>query len=74
MSCYLGHLKDILKEANIEITLQNRKQINQAFHKIVGVDYKECPATWKKLKQEWLHDEAKRKELIKEIRKAVLTN
>ncbi len=74
MSCYLGHLKDILKEANIEITPQNRKQIDQAFHKIVGVDYKECPATWKKLKQEWLHDEAKRKELIKEIQKAVLTN
>ena len=73
MSCYLGHLKDILKEANIELTPQNRKQIDQAFHKIVGVDYKECPATWKKLKAEWLNDEAKKKALIKEIQKAVLS-
>jgi hypothetical protein len=70
MSCYFRHLEAILTEANIKVTPQNRKQIDQAFHKIVGVDYKECPATWKKLKQEWLNDEKKRKELVKRLQSA----
>lgn len=67
MSCYFRHLKDILTEANIEVSPQNKKQIDEAFHKIVGTDYKECPATWKKLKQGWLNDENKRKELVKRL-------
>lgn len=71
MSCYLSHLKDILAEANIEVTPENRKQIDQTFHKIVGVGYKECPATWKKLKQEWLTDEKRKTELINLLQKAV---
>ncbi|MCX6003549.1 MAG: hypothetical protein NTX46_03875 [Chloroflexi bacterium] len=60
MSCYFRHLKDILTEAGIEVTPQNRKQIDQAFHRIVGTEREEgcqCPATWKKLKQEWLTDD-----------------
>ena len=71
MSCYFRHLKDILAEANIEVTPQNRKQIDQAFHKIIGVDYKECPATWKNLKQERLNDEKKRKALVKRLQNTV---
>ena len=71
MSCYFRHLKDVLAEANIEVTPQNRKQIDQAFHKIVGMEDKECPATWKKLKQEWLTDENKRKELAQMLMSAL---
>jgi hypothetical protein len=70
MSCYLRHVQDVLEEAHIEVTPQNRKLVDQAIHKIVGVQYKECPATWKKLKDEWLHDETKRKELVQKLRKA----
>jgi len=32
MSCYLRHLKDILGEAGIEITADNKKQIDRAIH------------------------------------------
>ncbi|MDD5289128.1 MAG: hypothetical protein PHY28_08485 [Dehalococcoidales bacterium] len=71
ISCYFRHLRDVLAEANIEVTPQNRKNIDQAFHKIVGVENKECPATWKKLKQEWLTDEKKRKELAKLLMSAL---
>lgn len=70
MSCYFRHLKDILEEAHIVVSPQNKKQIDEAFHKIVGVDYKECPATQKKLKQEWLNDENKRKELVEKLKNA----
>ena len=71
MSCYFRHLKDVLTEAGIEVSPENRKQIDQAFHKIVDVEYKECPVTWKKLKQEWLTDEKKKKELAQKLRREI---
>lgn len=71
MSCYLRHFKVILAEANIEVTTENRKQIDQAFHKIVDVGYKDCPVTWKKLKQEWLTDDGRKSELVKHLKKAL---
>lgn len=59
MSCYFRHLKDILEEVGIEVTPANRKQIDQAIHQIAGITYKNCPDTWRKLKQEILADPAK---------------
>lgn len=72
MSCYLRHLNDILNEAGITVTPDNRKQVDQAIHRIVGVDYKDCPATWKKLKQQIAGDEPQRKEFIKKLRNSVI--
>ncbi len=45
MSCYFRHLKDIFAEAGIEVTKANRKELDRAFHDIVGVVYKDCPTT-----------------------------
>ena len=64
MSCYLRHIKGILEEAGIKVNPGNRKQIDQAIHQAVGVDYKDCPATWKRLKQEIITNEQKRQDLI----------
>ena len=74
MSCYFHSLKDILAEAGIEVTAKNRKQIDEAFHQIVGMGHTEgcqCPATWKKLKEEWLTDDKKKKELAQKLKKAM---
>ena len=71
MSCYLGHIKDILDQAGIAITPANRKQIDQAVHQAVGVAYKNCPATWKKIKEEIKDDEEKRHALIKQLQIAM---
>lgn len=71
MSCYFRHLKDIFTEAGIEVTPQSRKQIDRAFHRIVGVTHKECPTTWEKLKQEWLVDPKKKHELARKLQKAL---
>jgi hypothetical protein len=71
MSCYFRHLKDIFTEAGIEVTPQNRKQIDRAFHRIVGVAHKEYPVTWEKLKQEWLVDPKKKQELARKLQKAL---
>lgn len=71
MSCYFRHLKSVLDEAGIEVNPGNKKQIDRAFHQIVGVDYKDCPAAWKRLKQEMLADEQKRRDLVQKLRDTV---
>ncbi len=67
MSCYFRHIKDVLDEAGIELTPGNRKQIDQAIHQIVGAVDKECPETWKRLKQQ-LDDEQKRPDFISRLK------
>lgn len=70
MSCYFRHLKNIFNEAGIEVNAGSRKEIDKAFHEIVGVAYKNCPSAWKKLKQEIMNNEQKRQELIRKLRSA----
>ncbi len=70
MSCYFRHLKEILSEAGIQVTPANRKEIDQAFHQITGVGYKDCPVTWKRLKQD-LADEPKRRDLVQKLQNAI---
>jgi len=71
MSCYFRHIKNLLDEAGIEVTPGNKKKIDQAFHQIVSVTYKDCPTTWKRLKQELAGDEQRRWELIKKLQNAI---
>ena len=71
MSCYFRHLKDVLNEAGLEITPGNKKQVDRAIHEIVGVTYKDCPATWRKLKQEIMGDEQKRQDFIQKLQSAI---
>jgi hypothetical protein len=37
MSCYFRHLKEIFDEAGIVVMPNNRNQIDQAIHQVVGV-------------------------------------
>ncbi len=71
MSCYFRHLKDILAEAGVELTPGNRKEIDRAIHELVGVEYKDCPAAWKTLKQQIIGDEQKRRDFINKLREAM---
>lgn len=71
MSCYFRHMRELLREAGIEVTPGNLARIDQAFHQIAGVPYKDCPATWKSLKLELAGDEAKRRELIQKLQDAI---
>ncbi len=71
MSCFFCHLKDILDEAGITVTPANKKQVDQAFHQIVGVVYKDCPSTWKALKLALQSDDLKRRELIQKLQAAL---
>ena len=56
MTCYFRHLKPIFEKAGITITKENR-QVDRAIHSIVGTEYKNCPATWKEVKNRIAEDE-----------------
>lgn len=71
MSCYFRQLKDILAEAGVEVTPGNRKEIDRAIHKIVGVEYKDCPVAGRALKQQIMGDEQKRRDFVKKLREAM---
>ncbi|MDH4269887.1 MAG: hypothetical protein OEV52_06280 [Dehalococcoidia bacterium] len=71
MSCYFRHMEDILTEAGVVVTASNKKQIDKVFHDVVGVTYKDCPTTWRILKQGVISDDQKRRELIDKLQAAV---
>ena len=71
MSCYLWHVTDVLHQAGISVTRQNRKQIDQSIHQIVGVNYKSCPTAWKRVREEIRGDEQKRRAFASQLRRAV---
>ena len=51
MTCYVRHLNEIFEKAGVTITKENKQDIDRAIHSIVGVEYKNCPATWKEVKK-----------------------
>lgn len=57
MTCYFGHLKPIFEKAGITITKENRQNVDRIIHSIVGIEYKNCPTTWKEVKKQIVEDE-----------------
>jgi type IV secretory pathway VirB4 component len=57
MTCYFRHLQQIFKKAGIEVTSENKREIDKIIHNIVGVDYKNCPVTWREVKKRIAEDE-----------------
>ena len=57
MTCYFRHLKRVFREAGIEVTGDNKRKIDRVIHGIVGVEYKNCSATWGKVKARLAEDE-----------------
>ena len=58
MTCYFRHIKQVFEKAGIEVTPENRKELDAVIHDIVNVNYKNCPATWKQVKRLISEDEA----------------
>jgi len=51
MTCYFRHLTQIFVELGVEVTPENKRDIDKKIHKLVGVEYKNCSATWKEIKK-----------------------
>ena len=64
-------MKDILIEAGIDVTGDNKKEIDRAIHRLVAVEYKNCSPTWKAVKEQIKGDDATRKQFIKKLKKAL---
>ena len=57
MTCYFRHIKDVFKKAGVEVTVKNKRDIDRIIHSIVGVEYKNCSATWREVKKRIAEDE-----------------
>jgi hypothetical protein len=57
VTCYFRHLQHVFKKAGIEVTNENKREIDRIIHGIVGVDYKNCSAAWKEVKKKIAEDE-----------------
>jgi hypothetical protein len=64
-------MKDVLDEVGVEITPENKKEIDAILHGIVGVDYKNCSPAWKAIKEMVKGDEAARDEFVVKLRTAL---
>ena len=69
MSCYFRHMKDIFEDLGIEITPENKKDIDRAVHKTVKTEYKNCPDAWKKIKEEIRADGKTKEKFINALKK-----
>ena len=71
MSCYFRHMKEVLEEVGVEITADNRKEIDRILHGVVNVQYKNCSPVWKKIKEIVMGDPVERERFVQKL-KAVL--
>lgn len=65
MTCYFRYMKDVFAEAGVEVTKENRKEIDRKIHELLGVEYKDCSTTWKHVKARLAED---REEFVNELR------
>ena len=56
MTCYFRHLQEVFQKAGIEVTKENKREIDRVIHRIVGVEYKNCPAAWREVKKRLAED------------------
>jgi len=66
LTCYFRHLQEVFQKAGIEVTKDNKREIDEVIHGIVGVEYKNCPAAWSEVKRRLAEDE---EAFIKELKK-----
>jgi len=57
LTCYFRHLQHVFEKAGIEVTSENKREIDRLIHSIVDVNYKNCPAVWKEVKKRIAEDE-----------------
>ena len=71
MSCYFRHMKDVLADAGIKVTAENKKMVDRAIHELVAVEYKNCSPTWTAVKTHIKNDETARAQFVQKLKQAV---
>ncbi len=57
MTCYFRHIKDIFVEIGVEVTKENKREIDKKIHELLGIEYKRCSSTWREFKRRLEEDE-----------------
>jgi hypothetical protein len=57
MTCYFRHIQHVFKKAGIEVSSENKREIDRVIHDVVGVEYKNCPVAWREVKKRIAEDE-----------------
>jgi hypothetical protein len=50
LTCYFRHLKEIFQRAGIEVTRENKQEVDKLIQQVVKTEHKNCPETWKEEK------------------------
>ncbi len=51
MTCYFRHIRKLFSELGIEVTEENKREIDKKIHEVLGVEYKNCSVTWRAFKE-----------------------
>jgi hypothetical protein len=68
MSCYFRHLSEIFSFAGINVNQQNKKQLDEIIHKLIGTHYKDCPSIWREFKRQVLTSEETRRQFAEHLK------
>jgi len=67
MSCYFRHMGAIFAEAGIQVTKENKRDLDRLLHQLAGVAYKNCPQAWRGIKN-LKADETMRRKLVEDLK------
>jgi len=56
VTCYFRNLQQVFEKAGIEVTSENKRDIDRVIHRIVGIEYKNCPDAWREVKKRIAED------------------
>lgn len=58
MTCYFknSRMKELLRDIKVEETKENIKKVDKILHEMLSVDYPNCAATWKVVRQKLEYD------------------
>ncbi|MFW9960652.1 MAG: hypothetical protein ACFFDV_06525 [Candidatus Thorarchaeota archaeon] len=57
LTCYFRHLTLLFEQIGVDVTSENKQEIDKKIHKLVNVPYKNCSAAWKAIKSRMAEDE-----------------
>lgn len=57
MTCYFRHMQDVFDDIGIEVTKENKKEVDQVIHQMLGIAHKDCPSAWRAIKARRAADE-----------------
>jgi len=60
-------MKELLRDIEVEATIENIKKVDEILHEMLSVDYPNCAATWKMLRKKLDYDAEGFKERLRAI-------